>query len=140
MLQGAASPAKLPVEYGSVVDVQYPASVRLRVDASAREICFLQATGYSADEGTRVATYSIHYADGSSVEIPIRYAYQTRALDDSGATGYSAAPVAWDDTSGSTLRMFRWTNPKPHLRIRSIDFRTDHPYAAPILFGITGVE
>jgi hypothetical protein len=140
MLRGAANPLKLPVGYGRPVDVTYPASVRLDVNDIAHELCFLQATGYPVSAGVRVATYTVHYADGTEVEIPIRYGYQTRALDDSGGTGYSTAPVAWDDDSRSILRLFRWTNPKPGVRILSIDFRTEHAYAAPILFGITGFE
>ncbi len=140
MLRGAANPQRLPVAYGNLEDISYPAAASLKVDASAHEICFLQATGYPAENGSRVATYVIHYADGALIEVPIRYAYEIRSLDDSAGTGYSASPVAVKGDGDLTLRLFRWTNPKPNEKILSIDFHSDHPYAAPILFGITGIE
>ena len=145
MLRGAASPTRLPIGFGSEVDVTYPEAVRISIERRAREIDFLQATGYSADEGDEVARYRVYYSDGSQVDIPIRYGYETRALDDGGVTGLSTFPaplrgVASGGGQFLTLRRFRWRNPYPTRRVANIELLRTHAFAAPIVFGITGYE
>jgi hypothetical protein len=49
--------------------------------------------------------------------------------------------VKWrDGGTDLTLRLFRWTNPRPDVPIAHLEFRADDPQAAPILFGVTGVQ
>lgn len=139
MLQGRLSPPSLPVGFGQEIPVSYPAAVALKVDAKAKELAFLQATGYAVDTGTRVAHYTVIYTDGQKIEIPLRYGEQIRALDDGDSTGYAATPIAWNNGNALTLRLFRWTNPRPRVAITRIEFRADHPYAGPILFSLTGL-
>ncbi len=120
--------------------VAYPKIATLPVHARASWLFFLHATAFAAEDKAHVATYLLHYADGQTAEIPLRYGKEIRALDDdTSAATLSTDPVHSD--SGAVplnLRLLRWKNPHPAVEIITIEFRTDHPYAAPILFGVTG--
>ena len=120
--------------------ISYPNAVLLPVNAHAQWLFFLHATAYAAEDGALVGTYTLHYADGTSLEIPLRYGREIRALDDeTAAATVSTDPVHWGKISSPlSLRLFRWKNPRPTVEIVRLEFRADHPYAAPILFGVTG--
>ena len=79
-------------------------------------------------------------ADGRTLEIPLRYGKEIRALDDdTSAATLSTDPVHWGSAAAPlNLRLLRWKNPRPTVEIVGLEFRADHPYAAPILFGVTG--
>lgn len=120
--------------------VAYADAVTLPVHARAQQLFFLHATAYAAENGARVGTYILHYADRRTVEIPLRYGEDIRALDDdTAAATFSTDPVHWGSVSSPrSLRLLRRQNPYPTVEIVSLEFRADHPYAAPILFGVTG--
>jgi hypothetical protein len=120
--------------------VAYPEAVLLSIRARAQWLFFLHATAYAAEDGARVGTYVLHYADSRTVEIPLRYGKEIRALDDdTSAATLSTDPVHWGTAAAPrSLRLLRWKNPLPAVEIVGLEFRADHPYAAPILFGVTG--
>lgn len=120
--------------------VSYPDAARLPVHARAQWLFFLHATAYAAEDSARVGTYVLHYADSRTVEIPLRYGKEIRALDDdTSAATLSTDPVHWGNPAAPrSLRLLRWKNPRPTVEIVALEFRADHPYAAPILFGVTG--
>lgn|GEM_PF-344838 len=120
--------------------IAYPNAVLLPVHARAQWLCFLHATAYAAEDSALVGTYLLHYADGRTVEIPLHYGREIRALDDdTSAATLSTDPVHWGKTAAPlNLRLLRWKNPRPAVEIVGLEFRADHPYAAPILFGVTG--
>jgi hexosaminidase len=120
--------------------VTYPESALLPVHARAQWLFLLHATAYAAEDNARVGTYLLRYADNRTVEIPLRYGREIRSLDDdTSAATLSTDPVHWGSASAPrSLRLLRWKNPRPNVEIVSLEFRADHPYAAPILFSVTG--
>ncbi len=138
MLAGAINPATLP-GLGGDVAMHYPQAISLPVQARAESLAFLHATAFGVDAGTRVGTYMVIYADGQKVEIPLRYGSEIRALDDSAPSAYTTSALSWGNPSAPrTLRLLRWSNPRPQVAIARLEFRADNPCAAPILFSVTG--
>ncbi|HLJ53706.1 MAG TPA: hypothetical protein VKT77_01640, partial [Chthonomonadaceae bacterium] len=84
--------------------------------------------------------YIVTYADGRTVEAPLRYGREIRALDDGAADQQLSTHRVAVPESGDTLRGYRWRNPRPNVAIRQIRFHTDSPLACPILFGIAAVR
>ncbi len=74
-----------------------------------------------------VFRYVIHYADGSSVDVPVRYNDGIGHWVNNTPVGYASAAVAWaapfPDKSGdqAVVYQYEWTNPKPALQIASFD-------------------
>lgn len=103
---------------------------------------FLHATGWMAHDGTRIGSYTVHYADGSAVEIPIVYGEQLREWH--GRTDRkletSDGLLAWDDQRPGTKRRLyqcRWENPKPGAELLTIDFVSAMTDCFPFLIAIT---
>ena len=120
-------------------------AIRLSVRARAGTLVFEHACAYGAERGANVAAYTVVYADGKRAVIPLRYGYEIRALDDatpSDSFSTQARTISMGKASASfdvTLRRLRWTNPSPDTPIDRIEFQTNSPVAAPILFGVTGL-
>jgi hexosaminidase len=137
MLRGALA---LPVN-GGVTASPLPRSVVLRVNRRARLLAFLHATAYGVATGTRVGTYAVLYADGKKAEIPLRYGYQIRALDDHvPSSSFSTSTVELRAHTPLTLRLFQWRNPRPGVAITSVEFQAKDLLSAPILFSLTGIQ
>jgi hypothetical protein len=51
------------------------------------------------------------------------------------------ASLVKKDDAGLTAaaRVLVWTNPHPEKPIERVTFSTDHPYASPLLFALTGI-
>ncbi len=92
--------------------------------------------------------YRVHYADGTSVEVPIRQGRQI--MDWWGdpmrhAEGFEAGNTVVGFTGSNPLRaavhayLYEWINPKPDVEITSVDFtRADDSRAAvPVMVGLT---
>ena len=143
MLSGAANPAQLPTPNGTLTPIAYPDTIRFRIGRKASELEILHTCGFPADEGDIVANYTVHYADGAQIDVPIRYGYEIRALDDLSECGLSTRPIRLKSLPGLsqrlTLRLLSWHNPHPERTIDTIEFRRNTGYAAPALFGITGL-
>ena len=83
--------------------------------------------------------YQVTYGPRSLETLPLKYGVNIRAIDDVATT-----PEAEFVSSGKTshglpagLRVFTWHNPHPERTIANIVFATYHPYASPILLGMT---
>ena len=130
-----------------VTGVVFPEAVKgISVDRKGRRLHFLQACGWSADEGARLGEYVIHYADGSTRSAPILY--QRNVMDwwtrpEDGPP--TEAQEVWRGANPATramglaihLIMYTWENPLPDVEIRTIDFVSDVGPAAPHLLAIT---
>jgi uncharacterized protein (DUF736 family) len=116
-------------------------SVALKLDAPARQLAFLHATSFPAERGEVVGQYEIRYADGSAERIPLKYGENIRALDDPAMAREARASLVKEDDAGLTAaaRVLVWTNPHPEKPIERVTFSTDHPYASPLLFALTGI-
>jgi hypothetical protein len=123
----------------------------ITVGDTVTSVHVLQATIYETSEGTRVGRYVLRYADGESRELPIRYCEDTRnhwsGLDVAFDRGIEAknGKTVWQgkdrfaQSGGATIRLFKRTyaNPRPTVRLESIDFETTMTACSPILLGIS---
>lgn len=101
------------------------------------------------DDGRPVGEYVVHYEDGQTTRIPLLFGEAVRdwwAWDNRAETPFGK-PIA-GGLNESTQRfkievryfISMWENPRPDLRIESIDFRSTHAKAAPFCLAITGVN
>jgi hypothetical protein len=107
-----------------------------------RSLHFLHATGWVARDGTPIGSYLVHYADGSTVEIPIVYGQHLREWHGRSdrKLEISDGRLAWDDQKPGTKRRLyqcRWENPKPEAELRTIDFVSAMTDCFPFLIAIT---
>lgn len=126
----------------------YAQSVKgIKVGMRCKRLHFLHGTGFVGPEGEKIGTYTIHYADGQTNEIPILYgedvrdwwAYPQLTKETKRAT------VAWTGTNAATkannmgLQLFRrpWDNPRLDVAIESIDFSACAARSIPFLIAIT---
>jgi hypothetical protein len=130
-----------------VSGVVFPEAVTgIRVNRKGRRLHFLQACGWSADEGAQLGEYVIHYADGQTRSAPILY--QRNVLDwwvgaeDAHPT---EAQEVWRGSNPATravdmathLIKYTWENPLPDVEVQTIDFVSDVIAAAPHLVAVT---
>ncbi len=118
----------------------------IKVDRKARKLHFLHATGWSAPDGTPVATAVIHFANGKKQEFTFNYgdhlidwvAWEPQPKD------HDNSVVAWTGKSPATggqttLHLFKtqWINPDPTQTIASVDYIASNNDPAPFLIAIT---
>ncbi|HEV8544093.1 MAG TPA: hypothetical protein VGR78_17010 [Verrucomicrobiae bacterium] len=126
---------------------RFPQSVKnITVDRKAKKLHFLHSTGWSAPDGTPVATAVIHLANGKTHEFTFLYGDQ---LVDWVALGppprdHDNSVVAWTGHSQATggqttLHLFKtqWINPEPDQTIASVDYLSANLDPAPFLIAIT---
>jgi hypothetical protein len=139
--------------YGEVVKV--PASIDdIPVNQKLHKLYFIQATKHgnwnTVSDGTQVAEYKVHYADGSAASVPVVFAKDVRDWwnRDHGKP-VTQGRVAWtgrnpaSDKEHIELRLYLgvWENPHPDKSIASLDFvKTDKTNCAPICLAITAEE
>ncbi len=130
-----------------VTGVVFPEAVKgIKVNRTGQRIHFLQACGWSAEEGAKLGEYVIHYADGQTKSAPILYQrnvtdWWVRPQD----KPLTEAKEVWRGSNPSTrkagyethLIKYTWENPLPKVEITSIDFVSDIISAAPNLVAIT---
>jgi beta-galactosidase len=135
-----------------------PAEVRdLPVSKKAESLFFLHAFKRTRDwqrprQGDATPPvlfkYEVHYAGGTTAEVPVRYGEGAEHWIQKSPAGLSGAIVAWaapfpDDTSGdqAVLYQLQWNNPNPSLEIQAIDLKydpsTNGQYGIPALMAIT---
>jgi hypothetical protein len=100
-----------------------PSTATAKFHSKARSLYFLHAAAWSTGH---MGNYVVHYADGTTVEIPIRdkeeimnWWYPTH-----GAKYRAAIHVPNAQTDDVGLVVFGWDNPHPEKVIRSIEFRS----------------
>ena len=110
----------------------------------ARVLYFLQSAAWSGNG--QIGRYVAHYADGKSVEIPIKSGANTGNWWSGYVAGEESRLVAVEVQSTATgqkawryLRVWEWSNPRPDVPIERLDFVSDETAQSPILLAITGV-
>jgi hypothetical protein len=125
---------------------RYPLSVKnIKVDQKATRLHFLHSTGWSASDGTPVATYVMHMANGKSQQFTVLYG--THVADwvaQADPKDSKNSMVAWSGKSPANdtqtvIRVYKtqWINPDPDQVITSIDFLSANLDPAPFLIAIT---
>lgn len=112
---------------------------------------FLHAAGYQSKDipvGERIGCFRVHFANGRTMEIPLRYNQNTSdwwELEHL-PTELPEAVVAWRGANprsrreGNTpIRLFKltWENPLPDVEITTLDFVAEHPRTHPFLIALT---
>ena len=123
----------------------YPDAVRdLPVNQYARRIHFLHATGWTVADGTQIGHYLVQYADDTQRLVPVVYGYDVRnwwPQPNEPPPDSTGLRLAWQgpgtDNNSRRLYLTSWTNPRPDLPIRSIDYFSSLSDAAPFLIAIT---
>jgi hypothetical protein len=105
----------------------------------ARSLYFLHAAAWS---GGHMATYVIHYADGSSAEIPIRDKEEVMNwwYPAHGPKYRAALHVSNAQTDDVGLVVFGWENPQPDLVIRSLEFQSQNLDGIVVVAAVTASD
>lgn len=123
----------------------------IAIDRQVKRLHFLQGTHWRTRDGDKIGAYIVHYADGTRLEIPIRYGEDVRDWWEVAdrESRVSRARVAWSGSNEASSRirlyMRSWQNPYPEKRIRSVDMVTGEQAAgrsavAPFLVGLTAEQ
>jgi hypothetical protein len=141
------------IKLGGTIDKQRPMKVEgIKVNESAARIQILHGTGYGAAggfvaDGAKIGEYVIHYEDQSTASIPIDYGTDVRDWWSWGKSPeVTRGKIAWAGTNDFSeeekqiihLYLATWENPKPALKISTIDYiSTGKTPAAPFCIAIT---
>jgi hypothetical protein len=121
---------------------KYPRQITFKTHFQADQIAFLHASAFPASGGAVVGKYVLTYADGKTQTIELQYGRDIRAWTDLNPT--AGAPAGWFGKSAnglpSAVRVLRWHNPWPDKTVTSISLSSDHPYASPVLMGVTALQ
>jgi hypothetical protein len=135
----------------------------LKVGQKLAKLHFLHATGYGngmtvgeegkegdplfVPDGTQIAAYKVHYADGNTATIAVVYGKDVRDWwFTEKSKGVTRGKVAWRGENelgkgfGSKIRLYlgTWENPHPDKRVVSIDYeKRGDTQAAPFCVAIT---
>ena len=125
-----------------------PRSVTIPLNREVYHLHFLHAVQWGDPVGTVVAKYRLHYADGSTAELPIEFERDVMAWW-----------VGWNQPHGDLLRAKRvatgsnaalpgdqwslalylrsWDNPNPQRKVTSVEFESTMQNSAPFIAGLT---
>ena len=92
--------------------------------------------------------YVVHYADGSTADVPVRYGLGADHWISKEPAGLKDAMVAWsaplangEPGDRAAIYQMQWNNPHPELPIASVDLAYDRGtgghHGVPVLLGIT---
>ncbi len=123
----------------------------IRVGRRLARLHFLHAAGgwdENIKTGDRLGHYLVHYEDGRSVVLPVRF-----NVDTSDWWAHARFPkelpeaaVAWQGFTArnrpegaQAIRLFKrtWQNPFPDAEVTMLDFVAEHPRVHPFLIGLT---
>jgi hypothetical protein len=138
---------------GDGITLTVPPQVEgIPIGRKVKRLHFLHGTHWRTGDGTEIGAYIVHYADGSRLEIPIRYGEDVRDwwVSSDPESRVSGAQIAWSGSNEASARnrsrirlyMKSWENPYPHQTIWSVDLVTGQQAAgpaspAPFLVGLT---
>ena len=128
MLGGPAMPGSFPRRIDGI-----------ELNAKLSALNFLHGCAFSADTGEKVGSYVVHYEDGKTSVIDLLYSKGISAWDDqSTAMSYG---FAWrskgQDGRFVGVSDLRWENPRPDVKVTSIDFVAEDTQASPFLLAMT---
>lgn len=131
------------------LDPLYPERINaIGVQRPCRQLHFLHGTGWGIAEGTTIANWIIHWADGHEESVPVVYGrdvrnwqfWPTMRQESGGAQPVWKGPQArWKDKTTSGVRLYHttWQNPRPDIPVASVDYVSAGAASAPFLLAIT---
>ena len=107
------------------------------VNEKVRALYFFHTCAFGKT-GQKIMTYRIRYADGGTLELPVRngteiedwWTMLTRARK-------MARNIAWKNTQGRGFYLWRWENPEPDRAVTAVDILSENAAPIPIVIGIT---
>jgi tRNA A-37 threonylcarbamoyl transferase component Bud32/tetratricopeptide (TPR) repeat protein len=129
--------------------LNWPSAItNIPVRLKAARLNVLHGTAWNQPDGTRIGAYVLHYADGQTASLPIRYGQHLRdwwSFRASDEVAPQKALLAWTGENAAirvnkgSLRLYLMTcpNPRPDVEIRSLDFISTLTQCAPFLLAIT---
>lgn len=128
---------------GPAVPTSFPERVDgIEVGLKLTALNFLHGCAYAADNGTKVGEYVVHYEDGKTETAPLIYARNIYAWDDQSSAmsyGFAWRTRAQDGRLVGVSEM-RWKNPRPDVKVVSIDFASEGTEASPFLLALTAEQ
>ncbi len=120
---------------------KYPEQIAgIPVGLKCSALHFLQGTGWSVTDGSQIAAYIIHFADGTQTEFPVLYGTDVRDWNYYADDKYKATNAVWSSQQHPVyFRLYAstWHNPKPDMEVKSLDFVSLVTGCAPFCLGIT---
>lgn len=116
------------------------------IHRTARRLHFLHAAHFGNHVGERAGTYRLHYADGSTADLPLLAGRDIGEWwDGFQFSRCDAGSIAWESTTswssrnGHNVRLYHraWDNPHPDREIRSIDLIAEGYAVIPFVVAIT---
>jgi hypothetical protein len=135
------------IQLGSAFLKEMPEKAEIKVGRKFATLHVLHATAYGVNEGqVTIGGYTLHYEDGKTHTIPI-----VNGKDVHGwwkrpdAPDPTPAKVGWEGSnayvkrSDNKIRLFvsTWDNPRPGLKVVSIDFTSTMTFCAPFCVAMT---
>lgn len=125
-----------------------PKSVRIPLNRSINRLHLLHAVQWGDPAGTVVAKYRLHYADGSTEELPIEFERDVMAWWVGWNQPHGDLPRAKRVAAGSNaalpgdqwslaIYLRTWPNPHPDRKVVALIFETTLQNSAPFLAGLT---
>jgi serine/threonine protein kinase len=123
----------------------YPTGVEgIPVNRFCHSIYLLHGTADGTENGIVVASLILHYADGTTNNLDIIYGRQVYdwwfQASDADAFLAGNTKVAWvGENSASKIRVFQtsFANPKPEVKIESVDYVSGLSKCAPFMLALT---
>ncbi len=126
----------------------------IAVGKKLRRLYVLQGTEQGVPgtvaEGTLLAEYKVHYADGSEASIPVAFGLDVRDwFDRDQGMPVTRGRVVWTGLDSvavrynSSIRLYSgvWENPHPEKTLASLDFvKSKDTVCAPFCLAITGEQ
>jgi hypothetical protein len=126
----------------------------IRVERSFKTLHILHGTEYGSgpdgspsivEDGIKIGEYRIHYEDGATEKMPITYGTDVRDWWDWDGRPVTRGKQAWHAPNtvmkGSPLKvrlyLATWTNPRPNVKVTSIDFVSNNEKPAPFCLAMT---
>jgi hypothetical protein len=122
---------------------KFPKSIEgIPVKRKCARLHFLHSTGWTMPKNTQIGAYVVHYDDASHEEIPIVFGIDMRDWLFSPKDPTSTNNAAWYSMTSPMRENFRlyqstWTNSKPDVTVKAIDFVSYGTKCAPFLLAIT---
>lgn len=137
---------------------KFPTAVRnIAVDRTCRRLHFLHGNGWELEKNVQVSKYLVHYSGNTKIEIPIENGRDILATwvkgdqtEEERTFGNLGGMFAWKNSPSPTesssrsgqvtsrLYITSWQNPRPQIKIDSIDFESlPIVFATPLLLAVT---
>jgi beta-galactosidase len=148
------SPLESAVTVGRWRDIQAPEKITgMQVNRTGDALFFLHTMfehrQWRPNRGQNIPPvvwqYVVHYADGQTETVPVRYGEGAAHFVQSNPKGLKNAALAWaapfpdDPENEAAIYAMQWNNPRPDVEIESIDLVQGEGsrHGAPVLLGIT---